>query len=706
MTGFTPDPAWPTIVELATELWGQPNEAQSSRDDIRFGANGSKSVKPSSNIWTDHEAGGGGGYKALWKLARPDQPLPSANGNGQTPPWHNIDVAYDYLDADSTLAFQVVRTITGHPRFLQRRPNGPGKWAWNLKGIRRVPYHLPDLMAAPPGSAVYIPEGEKDVDRLRRHDRLATCNAGGAGKWLADYGGYLRGHHVRVLADNDPPGETHALDIARNLHGIAASVRIIRLPDLPEKGDVSDWLDAGHTVEELDRLADATADYQPPAGASDNPDQPPPEWEAQHPPNEAPDAKQRRQRRIVNVLALVDHIGKTPAWDGVLRFNQLTQNYEIWPPFPPKAGAGNSPRPLHDPHDILLATMYFQANGFPKAGKGVASDAIAAIAHDHAYHPVRDYLDSLRWDGIDRIGRLFQHYFNAEMPDDAGEHDRHVAYLEHISIGFMVGAVARVMDPGCKHDHVPVVVGRDQGLLKSSAIRALCHDPAWFTDNIPSDLADRDTKESLAGKWIIELAEIPHVRKETERLKAFLSSQVDRYRAAYGRVTQDHPRQSAFIGTSNDLEFADVTGNRRFWPFVSAGLIDLDGIVRDRDQLWAEAVALYRQGVRWWLPPNIEQIARERQDAFVESDLWDGVIAEWLHQHPGPFTMEDLFARDTGIKPFRDTVDTQRADEMRAARCLVRLGWHKSRCTLKGKRAVWWRLKRPTGAAIPPDGTP
>jgi predicted P-loop ATPase len=337
--------------------------------------------------------------------------------------------------------------------------------------------------------------------------------------------------------------------------------------------------------------------------------------------------------------------------------------------------------------------MYFQANGFPKAGKGVVCDAIAAVAHEHAYHPIRDYLNGLQWDGTDRVSKLFQQYFNAELPADPVEHGRHIVYLEHISLGFMVGAVARVMDPGCKHDHVPVVVGRDQGLLKSSSIRALCHDPAWFTDNIPPDITDRDTKESLVGKWIIELAEIPHVRRDTERLKAFLSSQTDRYRAAYGRASQDHPRQSAFIGTSNDLEFVDVTGNRRFWPFISAGQVDLDAIVADRDQLWAEALVLYRQGVRWWLPPNIEKIAHEKQDAFVESDLWEGIIAEWIRTHPGPFTMEDLFALQTGINPHRDVILTTKADEMRAARCLIKLGWQKSRCTLNGKRAVWWQTR-------------
>jgi predicted P-loop ATPase len=346
---------------------------------------------------------------------------------------------------------------------------------------------------------------------------------------------------------------------------------------------------------------------------------------------------------------------------------------------------------LRDPQDILTATMHFQANGFPKASKNLAWDALAVAAHQCAYHPVRDYLNGLQWNGTERIGKLFRQYFNAELPDAAKlqQYDRHVSYLEHISTGFMVGAVARVMDPGCKHDHVPVVVGRERS-LKSTAILALCPDDDWFSDDISTNLIDRDTKESLAGKWIIELAEIPHIRHETERMKAFFSRRVDRYRSAYGKANQDHPRQCVFIGTSNDLEFVDVTGNRRFWPFRITGLIDIAAIVADRDQLWAEAVTLYRQGVHWWLAPNIETIAAEQQAGFVEADIWDNLIAAWLKNRPGPFTMEDLFAKDTGITPYREASAVPRAEQMRAGRCLSKLGLGKRQRTIDGRRAIWW----------------
>jgi hypothetical protein len=247
--------------------------------------------------------------------------------------------------------------------------------------------------------------------------------------------------------------------------------------------------------------------------------------------------------RFVNVLALVKHIKATPAWHDALRHNQFTGDYEISGSFPPDGGPKDVLRPFEDPKDTLLVTLYFQANGFARASKTTSFDAIAHVALEHPYHPIRDYLNRLRWGGTERVSLLFQKYFSAELPADQHERDSHVAYLEHISTCFMVGAVARIMQPGCKHDHVPVIVDPSQGTGKSLAIRELCSDPTWFTDNIPANLQDKDTKDALRGKWIVELSETPHVAKAVEQLKAFLSSQVDRYRPAYGRTTKDHPRQ-------------------------------------------------------------------------------------------------------------------------------------------------------------------
>ena len=192
-----------------------------------------------------------------------------------------------------------------------------------------------------------------------------------------------------------------------------------------------------------------------------------------------------------------------------------------------------------------------------------------------------------------------------------------VTYLEHVGLCFMVSAVARIRDPGRKVDYLPVMVG-PQGYHKSSAIRALCANAAWFSDDLNTDLAEKDTKSSLTGKWIVELAEMPHAKKEVERVKAFITRQTDRFRRAYDRTMNDWPRQNVFIGTSNDLELIDLTGNRRFWPVEIAGPIDVSRIVADRDQLWAGAVVLHEGGYAWWLAASIEKIAAEQQGRFPD----------------------------------------------------------------------------------------
>jgi 5S rRNA maturation endonuclease (ribonuclease M5) len=165
-----------------------------------------------------------------------------------------IVAAYDYCDERGELLYQAIRY---EPKgFSQRRPDGDG-WVYKLNGARRVPYRLPELLAADPAQPVFIVEGEKDADRLAALGFVATTNAGGAGKWRNEYNEHLRGRHVVIIPDNDEPGREHAAKVTRSLRGIAASVRVLKLPDLKLKGDVSDWLDAEGVVDELLVLAES-----------------------------------------------------------------------------------------------------------------------------------------------------------------------------------------------------------------------------------------------------------------------------------------------------------------------------------------------------------------------------------------------------------------------------------------------------------------
>ena len=202
---------------------------------------------PSKQAWYCDPCGKGGGWQDLAeRLSVEPESL-----DGQTPKQRVIVATYDYR-AGTELLYETVRFSPKD--FRQRRPDGRGGWIWNLQGVRRVLYRWPELLAADPNAMVHLPEGERDVDRLASLGRVATTNVGGSGKWKTEYAECLRGRHVVILPDNDDAGRKHAEQVARSLYGVAASVRVLALPGLPDKGDVSDWLDDSHTSAELDRL--------------------------------------------------------------------------------------------------------------------------------------------------------------------------------------------------------------------------------------------------------------------------------------------------------------------------------------------------------------------------------------------------------------------------------------------------------------------
>lgn len=161
---------------------------------------------------------------------------------------------YSYTDKESNLLFQVCRFDSPKKQFLQRRPNGSG-WVWNLDGITTVPYNLPKVISS---QKVFIVEGEKDADRLSELGITATCNPMGAGKWKDDYNHYFNDKEVIIIPDNDIPGRYHAHKVAKSLKSESSSVKVLTLPDLPEKGDISDWLDQGNDYDDLCKQIDNT----------------------------------------------------------------------------------------------------------------------------------------------------------------------------------------------------------------------------------------------------------------------------------------------------------------------------------------------------------------------------------------------------------------------------------------------------------------
>lgn len=254
------------IKTVAHLLLGEPNEQLSKENEKRYGTHGSLSIDTAKNTFFDHESNEGGGIlELICREAGIETKVLAVDWlkeHGMAPSDDAKKVkarvinTYDYRDESGTLLFQVQRFEP--KKFVQRKPDGDG-WIYKVKGVRQVPYRLPELLASPPNKSVYVVEGEKDVDRLAALGVVATCNAGGAGKWRKEHSECLKDRTVIVIPDNDDAGRDHAQKVAQSLRkNTTQMVRILELPDLPEKGDVSDWLDAGGTVEELLKLKTIT----------------------------------------------------------------------------------------------------------------------------------------------------------------------------------------------------------------------------------------------------------------------------------------------------------------------------------------------------------------------------------------------------------------------------------------------------------------
>lgn len=251
-------------------------------------------------------------------------------------------------------------------------------------------------------------------------------------------------------------------------------------------------------------------------------------------------------------------------------------------------------------------------------------DAVLLAMQSCMRHPVREYLLSLKWDGVARADTIFIDYLGAEDTE----------YTRTVTRKALIGAVARIMQPGCKHDHILVLVG-PQGCRKSTTLAKL--GKSWFSDSFYT-VQGKEAYEQIQGFWLIEMGEMAATRKaELESIKQFVSKQSDSYRAAYAKRTQEHPRQCAFFGTTNDDEFLrDATGGRRFWPVTvtDKGRETGDYFTAETvDQVWAEIVMRYSAGENWYLDnAKIEAVARQIQDAHTEMNGKQGLLEQFVER--------------------------------------------------------------------------
>ncbi|MCX5478029.1 toprim domain-containing protein [Kaistia geumhonensis] len=403
------------------------------------------------------------------------------------------------------------------------------------------------------------------------------------------------------------------------------------------------------------------------------------------------------ERNEANVIiALTSDV----AFAGVLAFDDFSQEIVVRQPLPWDTATGPFPRPWEDADDVRTAE-WLQLRGVNVAPL-VVGRAVGAVAREHRIHPVRDWLEHLRWDGTPRIETWTSTYLGAAP----------TPFHHTVGALWLISAVARIFRPGVKADHMLILEG-PQGARKSTAIKVLAGED-WFTDELP-ELGSKDAAIHMQGVWIVEIAELDAIgRAEVSRIKAFLTRTTDRFRPPYGRYTVEVPRQCVFAGTVNpDTYLRDETGNRRFWP-LRCGTIDIAALARDRDQIWAEAVHRFREGAIWWIDdPAILAEATAAQEARYQADAWDARIDRWLTHdtrsvnrgHAGyedwqneeferPEAIRDVSVGEIlegalGIEPAKWT----KGDQMRVGAWLKSRDWERYRSGAGATRE--WRYRRP-----------
>lgn len=526
-----------------------------------------------------------------------------------------IEAVYNYVSSNGGYLFTKVR-MQGKKMIYGTLANE--RFTYGLGGRTRkelCAVYAPDGVqainkAVSEGKPIFIPEGEKDADTLSKQGYTAF-SYGGVNDWSADMAQLCKGAVVYVLADNDEPGRRVANIIQSDLQGIAKSAKVIvPVPDIP-KADISDYFAAGHSKEELESLLQQDGAVTESAGD-----------------NETVTDRELSYNEKGKIIQSIGNCVKAIHHDECLkemfRYNEMTDKVEV-------SGAWwrQSSVNLSD-NDVNNIRLYLETTYGLTHEKNIPR-AIDIIAHQRSYHPIKEYLASLKWSGGKHIENLLPKYLGAEKSD----------YTTEATKITMLGAIERVHNPGAKFESMLCLVEDRQGGGKSTMARFIATRDEWFTDDV-KNLDDENIYRKLQGHWIVEFSEmlVTANTKTVEAIKAFLSRQKDTYKVPYDKYPHDFPRQCIFIGTTNNLDFLpnDKTGNRRFIPVrVNSELAEVHPLEDEAetrayiDQAWAEAMEIYRSGdYKLTFPKELQGLLSEVQQEFTPEDPKAGIIQEWL----------------------------------------------------------------------------
>ncbi|MDA8092330.1 MAG: VapE family protein [Betaproteobacteria bacterium] len=568
------------------------------------------------------------------------------------------------------------------------------KWRWLAFPEPRPLYGLERLSDAGLKRPVLVVEGEKCADAahqaLARWFDVVSWPGGGKAVKKADWA-RLGGRKIVIWPDCDDkkdragapigefeqPGWKAANAIAEILAALGCDVRLVEIPkpgEKPDGWDVADAVAEGLTGDALrdwvvSRLRKpAVEDSAPPHTAGAGPDG---EWRREL--IRKPNGALESCRENVYIYAkhhpsLANQIALDEFSNAIVRTGALPWDH--------------TPGEWSDVDDLRMGLWLAQNADMLLRAVDAVRGGIVMAAHDRRVHPVRDALDAMKWDGVGRAACWVEKGLGVPSSE----------YARRAGTMWLIMMVARIYRPGCKADTVLVLEG-PQGAKKSSALKVLTGE-AYFGDT-PFVMGDKDSFMALRGRWLYEIAELDSLnRAEVTRAKAFLSSAVDSYRAPYSRSYEDHPRQCVFAATTNQYEYLrDLTGNRRFWPIL-VGKIDLEWLAAQREQLFAEAVHLFKSGEPWW--PEEEEFNRlfkPEIDHRMLDDPWISAIQAWLAEpevaldvRPDGNGVSVLDVLSKAIKMEVSKIGAGQQEAKRVGTIMAMLGFRRVKRGSKGRR--------------------
>lgn len=584
---------------------------------------------------------------------RPDPPQKHIRLGKPTQIWKYTEDFYVYR----------FNTKNGGKEFRPVSWNGE-KWQWKDPQGPLPLYHL-DQLQAEPQKGIMICEGEKAADAAQRffpYHVTTTTAHGSQAPHKTDFSP-LNNRPLLIWPDNDDVGQKYAQMIAQlALAAGVQSVHILQIPKhLPPKCDAADA--NGEDLSKWQWLE--VKSHQPKVDTH---------WENQ--------LQRNRYGKItntkVNIRMILTH---HPDWDGVIGYNELTHhvNKRKCPPYlySPNNGLGG----WTDVDNELLSMWFGENYGFEPSTRTLQS-LIVAISMQNRFHPIRDYLKQCHDQWL-RAGSP-SGYATQWLERYLGAKETPATRLFEKT--WLISAVARIFEPGCKADNVLILEGKT-GLGKSTALSIL--GGSWFSDAF-LNFGDKDSLMLIHDNWILEMPELDRFKKvDVDRAKSFFSKTIDKYRAPYGSNIIEAPRQCVFAGTTNTQDYLrDSTGNRRYMPVECLTKLDTQALQRDRDLIWGEAVDLYLRGEPWWYDDTLNYVC-EAQEARFSEDVWQEVIEDYLEGRSG-ITIQLILTDCLKIPLERCT----KLERNRVADILRCLDWRPdTHVFVEGKRRRGWKPK-------------